>query len=56
MAIKLFVWNVTIIIIVRKNLNNLVSIFQQCLPLVLMFDMKEDVEIDQGKYHGKHNS
>ena len=24
--------------------------FQGCLPLVLMFDMKEDSEIDQGIY------
>ena len=22
--------------------------FQGCLPLVLMFDMKEDIDIDQG--------
>lgn len=29
--------------------DRLFLLFQGCLPLVLMFDMKEDLDIDQGK-------
>lgn len=30
-------------------MNNM-SVFQGCLPLVLMFDVKEDIEVDQSKF------